>query len=265
MTNSIAHSQTKKIGANNISKNVFQNEYWSKFTGNITSVNFEHYFFTENGTFVHTYGYSGGMYYETNCRGTYEYNPLKKKIKLLKIKCDKKEISGHINQIPSTILIKELTDTTITISTNKNGSDYIMGRLFAMTTDQYWYKGSNSSHNSIHFTEFGQATVIQETDMRREYVCSYHIIENYLFLEVRSMTTIDANNERKTKLFTPEIQTYLKINIEKDNVGLENIDLNKIIDGKRNWKFKNLEYQIENTDPNENKTEYDKYTRVTGG
>lgn len=248
---------------NSNKKNVLYNEYWSKSKGSPISVNFENYFFSENGTFIHTHGYSGGMYYETNCRGTYEYNPLKKKIKLHRIMCDKKGFS-NVNQTPSKISITGLTDTTITLSINKNGSDYVMDRLFALTTDQYWYKGSNSSHSSIHFTLFGQATVIQETDIRCEYVCSYNIIENYLFLAIRSITTGENNNEKQTKLFTPEIRTYLKINIDKDSVSVENIDLSKIIDGKRNWVFKNMEYQIENTDPNKNKTEYDKYTRVTG-
>lgn len=261
LTNKTAISQTNKISVDSSNKNTFFNEYWSKSTGNLGSVFFDNYYFDENGTFIHTYGYSGGMYYVTNCKGIYKYNPAKNEIKLFRIKCDKEKLS-KARQTPSKIVIKELADTAVTLVDPKNGSDFIMHRSYAMTTDQYWYKGSNSSHNSIHFTRFGQAIIVQETDIRREYVCNYHILNNYLFLEMKSMTTGEHYSEKQTTPFTPEIKTYIKINIEKDSVYLENIDLNETINGNRNWIFQNMEYLIEATNNSKSNTEYDVYTRV---
>lgn len=259
--NSIAQGQTGKNGVNNSNKNVLYNEYWSISTGGPASVNFEHYFFNKNGTFVYTYGFSGGMYSETKCKGTYKYDPLKNEIKLVRDKGFLKE-----TRTPNKIFIKDINDSTVTISIKKSGSDYIttMDRTVGMTTDQYWYKGPNSSHSSIHFTLFGQATIVQETDIKRSYVCSYHIVEDCLFLEIRSMTSRAKNNEQQTKLFTPEIKTFIKINIDKETVGLENIELYKIIDGKRNWTFKDMAFQIENKVLTENISDWIKYTRVTG-
>lgn len=246
----------------NNGKNVLFNEFWFRSTGNPASVFFYEYFFADDGTFLYTYGYSGGMYYKTDCKGQYQYNPLKKEIKLLNSKCDKKGLS-LTKQTPTTISIKEMSDNKVTFYDEKNKSEEVMRRLVGMTTDQYWYKGPNSSHNSINFERFGQAAIVQESDIRREYGCTYNIVGDYLFLEVRGVTTGEKSNERKTQLFTPEIKTYLKIKIERDSVRLENIDLYKIMDGKRNWTFKNMEYLIEKSV--DNKTEYDKYTRVVGG
>ena len=77
----------------NNGKNVLFNEFWFRSTGNPASVFFYEYFFADDGTFLYTYGYSGGMYYKTDCKGQYQYNPLKKEIKLLNSKCDKKGLS----------------------------------------------------------------------------------------------------------------------------------------------------------------------------
>ncbi|WP_300674592.1 hypothetical protein [Soonwooa sp.] len=251
-----------KVAIPDNGKNVLFNEFWSKSTGNPASVYFYQYFFGEDGRFRYSYGYSGGRYYKTDCDGNYQYNPLKKEIKLHNFKCDKKGVTLESlgKQSPSVISIEELTDNKVVFYDEKNKSTEVMGRLIGMTTDYTWYKSPNSSDNSIRFDIFGQGSIAQESDIRRQYGFTYNIVGNYLFLEVGGVT-MEENNERKGRFYEPKIRTYLKINIKKASVDVENIDLYKILDGQRNWTFKNMEFQIEKTPPNNNKTKYVQYTR----
>ncbi|MDR2272830.1 MAG: hypothetical protein LBF27_18110 [Sphingobacterium sp.] len=53
----------------------------------------------------------------------------------------------------TTLSIVELNDTTAIVADSTNL--LTMRRVVGITTDQYWYEGSTSSVNSIHFTQFG--------------------------------------------------------------------------------------------------------------
>lgn len=265
----VCFSQTKSNTKNNVMQNnrFSKNEYWSSESG----PNFEYYYFDKDGKFIHAYGYSGGIFYSTTVTGVYTYNAVSKEITIKDFKIYQDPMAAGRNKKPEPkkILVKDINNTAVTIipgsvngSYNSNMDTKIMSRTVGTTTDQYWYKGWNSSHNSISFRLSGQATIVQETNLRREYTCDYHIDGDYLFLEIKSVTIGNSNDDKPTKVFTPAIKTFLKVHIDKESVAVEQVDLNKIMDGKRNWEFKNMEFHIKNDSLNKITTARDEYHRV---
>lgn len=257
LINITAYGQSKSTGV--LNDTYFFNEYWSWSKGPY----FKNYYFADNGRFIHGNGYSGGIYTANSSEGRYTYDPVRKEIRL---HIDK-EVSGKITSLiePTSdkIELKNLNDTTVTVSLENDSSKVItMDRKVGVTTDQHWYKGSNSSHDAIHFTLFGQAKIVQESDTRREYICNYHISGDLLLLEIISITAVEGSNEKQTKLFTPTVKTFLKVRFEKEHVAIEKVDLDKIMDGARTWNFHNMEFHIENNAPRGNITEWDQYNRV---
>lgn len=259
LINIAAYGQPKSTSIMN--NTYFMNEYWSWSEGPY----FKNYYLSDKGTFSYNNGYSGGIYSGVTFEGKYTFSPSKKEIKLHV----KNEVKGKIKipaldkQMPDKIAVKSLSDRTVTISFGKDSLNIIkMNRLVGVTTDQYWHQGSTSSHNVIRFTLFGQATIVQETDVRRVYVCSYHINGNLLLLEVSNMITGNDADEKQTKFFTPSIKTFLKVQIGKKIIKMEKADLHKIIDGTRNWKLHNMKFHLENNDSGDDITEYEEYNRV---
>lgn len=257
LINITAYGQSTTTGAMN--STYFFNEYWHWSKG----PHFKNYYFADNGSFIHSNGYSGGIYSVNSSEGKYTYDPLRKEIRL---HIDK-EVIGKITSLtePTSdkIELKDLNDTTVTVSLGNDSSKLIkMERIVGVTTDQYWYKGSDSSHDAIRFTLFGQAEIVQEINSRSVYVCNYHISGDFLFLEIKSETTGEGYNEKKTQLFAPAIKTFLKVRFDKELVAIEKVDLNKIMDGTRNWNFHNMEFHIENNALMGNITEWDEYSRV---
>lgn len=257
LINITAYGQSKSTGAMN--NTYFFNEHWSWSKG----PHFKNYYFGDNGRFIYNNGYSGGIYSVNSSEGKYTYDPLRKEIRLH----IEREVSGKITSLiePTSdkIELKNLNDTTVTVSLRNDSSKVIkMDRKVGVTTDQYWYKGSNSSHDAIHFTLFGQTKIVQESGTRRVYVCNYHIIGGFLFLEIISTTIGEGHNEKQTKLFAPTIKTFLKVHFDKEHVKIEKVDLSKIMDGTRNWNFHNMEFHIENSALTENTPEWDEYNRV---
>lgn len=252
-----AYGQSKSTGA--MKHTYFSNEYWYWSKGPY----FKNYYFGNDGRFIYSNGYSGGIYAVNSSEGKYTYDSLSKEIRLQ----TDKEVSGKITALTeptsNKIELKNLNDTTLTVSFGNDSSKLItMSRRVGVTTDQYWYKDTNSSHDAIRFTLFGQAEIVQETDIRRAYVCNYHISSDILFLEIISTTTGEGHHGKQTKLFTPTIKTFLKVRFDKEQVTVEKVELAKIMDGKRNWNFQDMEFHIENMALTKAVAEWDEYNRV---
>lgn len=249
------NSQIKKISVNNTNKNTFYNEFWSKKGGYIF---YEEYFFAENGTFKRYSGYSGGIHFGLRCRGLYKYNPSGKEIELQENNCYTvgRQLGKKYIAPPIKIFIKNLTDTTVSISTSEDPQEHIMERAIGRTLDQYWY--NKDMKITIYTHLFGQVEIKHSTLLyEKEYNCNYHIVGNYLLLEVKSIVTRKREaNERQTEIFSSPIKTYLKIDIKDDSVDVENIDLDKMMKEKRYWTFKNMEYQIEDSSTKTDKIIY---------
>lgn len=67
---------------------------------------------------------------------------------------------------------------------------------------------------------------------------------------------------KKIKTFAPASKTFLKIDIHKELVRVENMDLTKVIDGTRNWQFRNQKFHIENMVLTENEILLEEFNRV---
>lgn len=242
--------------------NALFNEYWSVSGGMPAAVNFENYFFDKNGTFIYSYGYSGGIYYVTSVQGTYKYDAVTGEIKLKKRTISSTKGYPTKKKIPSKIHLKESTDTMVTLVTDvPDDQQTIMTKLVGLTTDQYWYLGDNSSNNAIRFTHFGQCEIVQITDEKRKFVCNYHLVDDYLFLEIKSITT-DPFGKKEVKLYNSNIKTYIKIQVAKDKVAVEAIDITKIIDGGRHWDFKSNAFHLKNNPPKNSQLPFNLYNRV---
>ncbi|MNK04073.1 hypothetical protein D3C87_219290 [compost metagenome] len=257
LLNIVAYGQTKNTFV--MKNNSLFNEFWSWSKGPL----FKNYYFADDGSFIHSNGYSGGIWSINSSEGTYTYDPSIKEIRLHVKKKYSSGITVIKEETPTKLVLKDLNDTSVTVSFGKASLNVIeMGRTVGLTTDQYWYKDPNSSHDLIQFTSFGQATIVQETDIRRTYICSYHIHGNLLLLDIRSITTEEDAKGKQTKIFTPATKTFLKVHIDKDLVRVEKADLNKIIDGTRNWEFRNQEFHITHMALTENATEWEEFNRV---
>jgi hypothetical protein len=233
---------------------IIYNEYWGKSVGSAAAVYFNHYFFHKNGTFLHKFGYSGGMFFENYTFGKYVYNNKEKIIKLEAISgADvNKKMPMTADVTPSTIVIIELTDEIVKFYENDNvNAIVIMQRKRGMISDQYWYKGWDSSHDRIGFDIFGQCRIKRNEN---EYVCEYNFIDNILYLKVKSITL-----ERKTKQYIPFKKTYIRVEIEEEIVDIEKIEFENILDGSRDWEYNDGKYSIKN---NSVEIEWEEYNRV---
>lgn len=268
LVNKVGLTQTKNMTKvhDKADQHFFLNEYWSFTDLPGGCVNFENFYFAKDGTFIHTYGYSGGIYYAYHNKGVYRYNAAKKEILLHVTEHDegkKGAIKGTTKPTPKKIVVTEINDTSVTAILGAESSHTLnMVRTVGTTTDQYWYKGPNSSHDALDFTLSGQITIVQENDSRREYKGNYHISEEFLYLEINSMAIGERNDEKQTKLFTPSIKTFLKLHIDNKTVAIEKVNLNDIIDGKRNWEFKGTKFHIVSIASANNVAEWDEYNRV---
>ena len=265
MISTISCGQDKKyLSVNPIdNENFFYNEFWYFSEGLPAAINFEEYFFAKDGLFTYCRGYSGGMYWKKEGSGTYTYNPTEKIIHL-------KTLSGI--SAPEQIAIEKITDTNIVFKGNPilaNEDTSLLklprkifhnynSRVVGVTTDQYWYKGESSSFDCFRFPLFGQAKIKQEHDHIYEYVCEYHIVEDILFLEIKSIKI----DNKETKLFTPNIKTFVKVRVKDSTVLVEKIDIDKILDGTRNWIFKDMEFHIDNPYLIGESVKWDEYNRV---
>lgn len=257
LLNMVAYGQMKNTFE---MKNSFLfNEFWSWSKGPL----FKNFYFADDGSFVYNNGYSGAIWSVNTSEGTYTYDPY---IKEIRLRVNKKYSSGLTvskEETPSKLTLKDFNDTRVAVLFGNDRLNVIeMGRTVGLTTDQYWFKGPNSSHDLIQFTTFGQATIIQETDVKRTYFCHYHIYDHLLLLEINSMTTEEDGKEKKIKTFAPASKTFLKIDIHKELVRVEKMDLTKVIDGTRNWQFRNQKFHIENMVLTENEILLEEFNRV---
>jgi len=237
------------------------NEFWSYSKGPAAAVYFTEYFFARDGTYTYRHGYSGGAYWVHETRGTYRYDPAKKRIKMKGGKGKMGKMNGRdiisLAQCPAELTLANISDSRVTAAGDPPAAMY---RTVATTTDQYWFKGPDSSHEAIDFQLFGQLELTQEKPGRQGFVCTYHLVGDYLLLETRSRTINDQSDR-----FDPEIRTYLKVRVKADSVLVESTDLNEILDGKRNWTFKDMKFYINDAGPAGKTIQWDHYKRVRGG
>ena len=156
-------------------------------------------------------------------------------------------------------MLDKINDDTVLIS-----QPFWQGKRFVgVTSDQYWYEGTHSSNNSIHFTKFGQAEIVQVMDSRDKYVCEYHLIDGFLLLEIKSMTTHYQNVKEHTTTFSPALKTFLRVRIEENVVYVEHVDLKTLLNNKREWAFENNAFHILQSAIQEDEAiPFDEYHRI---
>jgi len=263
-------------------ENFFYNEFWRFSEGMPAAVRFTEYFFAKDVTFITHHGYSGGIYWEYGKTGIYSYNPAEKTIQLQTLNVSETGSSQFIEieaitdtsvsgiAIPKLIEIETITDTSIIFKKDKPADEddaffKIQSTMFhtqntrivGVTTDKCWFKGENSSNDCFDFGFFGRAEIRQELNQIYKYVCGYHLIGDLLFLEIKSVKI----DNKDTELFTPSVKTFIKICVKDETVLIEKIDINTILDGTRNWTFKDMGFYIDNISIVEEPNEWDEYNR----
>jgi len=242
-------------------ENFFYNEFWRFSEGMSVSMHFTEYFFAKDGSYTYCKGYSGGAYWKHEGYGVYTYNPTEKIIRLKTL---------HGIAAPEQINIDAITDTSIIFKRDKIAEEDTFrakipiailhaknSRTVGVTTDRYWFKGESSWNDCFRFHLFGQVEISQELNQIYKYVCGYHLIGDLLFLEIKSVKIGDKD----TELFTPSVKTFIKICVKDKTVLIEKIDINTILDGTRNWTFKDMGFYIDNISIVEEPNEWDEYNR----
>ena len=215
------------------------NEYWSNNKGEPWAVHFNDYFFSEDGTFVQKFGYSGGAFYQTIVTGNYVQED--NIIKLAEIST-KGFSPFHTNSdaIPLDMDIIELTDSTVTLKNHKDQKQ-IFSRRRGMIKDQTWECYNDTDEKTFRFETFGQC--IYE-DHNTEYVCEYQVFENIIFLQVKSKSVskwIGDRWERTTTPYDPYLKKVIRFTVFDKNVEVEEIDFDVEND---EWEMNNGNYII---------------------
>ena len=164
--------------------NELKNEYWSYEDGHIGANNFYNYYFYDDGTFLYEFVYSGGAYMVNRIYGNYFYINNNKEISF--------EIKKTVNTLDKTLkklTIINFTDDTVSFVINNGPEKMTMHRKTGITRDQYWFKGSHFGGDSIHFRQSGLCEIIMD---EIEYLCEYSLVDNVLFLEIKSKIVSDA-------------------------------------------------------------------------
>ena len=234
-----------------------KNEYWSFSTGTPWASFFTNYCFYEDGTFSYQNGYSGGAYYVDYVFGNYYYNDTDKIIMLEIIKSTISPIQIFEHKTPSKIAILEITDDIVKIVKNDN-TIITMNRKIGITSDQYWFKGWHSSGDCFSFSSDGRAEIRLNNI---EYFGEYSIIDNFLYFEITSK----KNRENyyipgEIEVFDIIKRIFIRINILEEIVMIEKVDIEEIIDGTRDWEYKDGKYCIKNKIP-EKEILWEEYNR----
>ena len=219
-----------------------KNEYWSTSCGPAYAVLFDNYYFFEDGTFDHEFGYSGGVYWENHVFGKYNYNNREKIITL--IVEGENIMRGHGVDTPLEIKITEITDNSITFIEDDNSNSVTMKRRVGICSESYWFEGENSSHNRFGFTPFGHCDIRQN---EIDYVCEYWLVDNILYLDIKTNSS-GRNPNRKVVQYATPIKTFIRVRILEKTVMIESVDFRKILDGSRNWELRNGQYIINEID-----------------
>ena len=238
-------------------ENFFYNEFWRFANGMIAAVHFEEYFFAKDGSYTYSKGYSGGAYWKHEGSGVYTYNPTEKIIRLKTLEGLAAPEQVDIEAIFKTETLADEDTTTLHFKISKEIFFNQQHRNVGVTTDGYWFKGESSWNDCFRFHLFGQVEISQELNQIYKYVCGYHLIGDLLFLEIKSMKIGDKD----TELFTPSVKTFIKICVKDKTVLIEKIDINTILDGTRNWTFKDMGFYIDNISIVEEPNEWDEYNR----
>ncbi|MCL2682182.1 MAG: hypothetical protein FWE63_01695 [Bacteroidales bacterium] len=157
-----------------------KNEYWSKPWEPRPTAHFSNFYFFEDGTFAHEFGYSGGVYRVSHVFGKYKYSSEEKKI-MLEIEGSHLAKFENFDNTPSTIKIIEITDNSITFTEDNNTDKITMSRRIGITSESYWFEGETSSHNKFSFQRNGYCQIRQN---EINYTCVYWLVGGILYLEV---------------------------------------------------------------------------------
>ena len=238
-----------------------KNEYWSTSWGPAGALSFDNYYFFEDGTFDHEFGYSGGIYWKNNVFGKYNYNNMEKIITLIvEVRIIMRE-PGVVALTPFEIKITEITDNSITFirDDNSNNSNSVtMKRRIGICPESYWFEEEKSSLNRFGFKPFGHCDIHQNES---DYVCEYWLVDNILYLDVKTNCS-GRGPSRKVIQYTTPIKTFIRVKVLEKTVMIESVDFKKILDGSRNWEFKNGQYIINGIDT---KTSWKEYNRNISG
>ena len=93
-------------------------------------------------------------------------------------------------------------------------------------------------------------------------MCEYHLIDDFLFLEIKSVITDQQDVKQKIKTFSPSLKTFLRVRVEEDVVYVEHVDLKTLLNNKREWTFENNAFHVPDAEVKESKTiAFDTYNR----
>ena len=219
---------------------IIKNEYWSASEGPAYAVFFNDFYFFDNGTFDHEFGYSGGAYWENHVLGKYKFDA---KEKIITLTVTERSVvwdrAGIVT--PSKIKIADITDDTVTFTEDNNTNVKTMKRRTGIIADGYWFEGWNSSHNRFSFRRTGYCEIRQD-DV--DYNGEYWLVDGVLYLLIKTSTF-----NRITNKFEPYIKTFINVDVGKDKVKIENVNFERVINWSRNWEYKNGQYTTDRVRP----------------
>lgn len=128
-----------------------------------------------------------------------------------------------------------------------------MGRRTELTSDSSRSRNGEYPYKRISFDHHGQCGIQQN---KIGYGCSYWIVGDKLYLEVRNKT---INTE--TTHYNPEVKTFLNIKVSEETVMVEDIDLEDILDGQRTWEQHNGQYVTNEKRAVTARIEYDRHKK----
>lgn len=234
-------------GAQNI-----QNEYWSWDNGNPGALVFENYFFSDDGTFRFSWGYSGGSYFGGWYGGTYYYDSAKQKIVFNST--DKGTMGGSEKMgrpAPKEVKIIEFMDSgmlrvDINAAHEKNTHhmfDGVMQRHQGRIKEQTWTFMQYSTVYEFYFDPQGNCFYRegkQSGDLDAQYECEYNIIDDTLFLNVKSARVMKFNIAKNDNVkYDPPVKTYIRLgNALGGEIQVEKVNFASILGGSRKWDYK---------------------------
>ncbi|MCL2145401.1 MAG: hypothetical protein FWH43_07935 [Endomicrobia bacterium] len=247
--------------AGNVSS--IQNEYWNWDSGTPQALAFENYFFSEDGTFRFSWGYSGSSYYGGWHAGTYFYDAEKQKIVFNSVDKGTMGLSKETERpAPKELKILEFIDgglVRIDMGAAHQQSkhqlfDGFMTRHIGRIKEQKWtfmhytlvYEFYFDPEGSCFFKEGKQGS-----DIDSQYECEYNIADGILFLQVNSAMITKFNTKKSDNVkYDPPAKTYIRLGKSSGGeIQVENVNFSGILGGSRGWNCIDGKYIIENKLP----------------
>lgn len=239
-----------------------KNEYWSREDGARQSLNFENYFFCEDGTFRYVWGCCGKESYGGWQSGTYFYDSAKSKIIFHATDGGGIGISKEaVRSVPAELVLSEFSgkdsvriDSDAAGKNNGGLSNAVMKRHLGRISEQTWTRADYSVISEIFFDPLGNCLFREGKRGAApdyQYECEYNIIGDILFLKVKSASVKKINSKEAGSIkYEPEIKTYIRLG-KKENgeIEVESVKLGAILGGGREWECEKGEYKVKNKLP----------------